>query len=127
MATLQPIRLTALGSSAAISLPRFSNNTTIGLQLVVSGTGTYKVEYSMLDPNLNPGGIPNSPNYERYRYLFPTGDYSTDAPWLNHPFLNGISATTASNIVIPVAAIRLTCTAYTSGSGTLLMIPGSYP
>ena len=75
----------------------------LSLFLVITGTGTYKVQY--------------------------TGDNVFDSSvtptWFDHPILTGITASTVGNFAFPCRAIRLTCTAFTSGGGTLTVIQGS--
>ena len=73
----------------------------IGLGLVISGVGSYKVQHT----------------FENIQTV-------TSPVAFDHSVLTGISASTDSNYAFPIRAIRLTCTSYTSGSGTLHIIQG---
>jgi len=69
------------------------------LGLEVTGTGTYKVEHTF--DNIQTDSSPTA---------------------FNHSVLTAITANVDSNYNFPVRAIRLTCTAWTSGSATLKII-----
>lgn len=126
-----PIQLSALGNSVSVFLPVKSTNSATGLQVVMTGTGTYNVQVSMYDPNwvnqtLYPEAI--------YQTLIPSGVYNTDAIFQNHATLNGLVAPgnatpigVIGNLIIPCVAIRLNCSAYTSGSAILIVQPSAYP
>lgn len=97
------ITVSSVANSAAIPVDYRQNAFGIGLALVVTGTGTYKVQFTLdnvFDPTVTP-------------------------TWQDHPTLTGISATTSGNFAFPIRACRLVGTAYTSGSGVLTVIQGS--
>lgn len=119
-----PVQLTGVGNSTHISMPVKSSNSAVGLQLVVSGTGTYKVQVTMFDPQWT-----NRYVYQEaiYTTLLPTNVFDTDAQWVDHNTLINVSATQVGNLIVPCTAIRLVCTAYTSGYGALIVTPAAYP
>jgi hypothetical protein len=71
----------------------------VSLGLEITGVGTYKVEHTF--DNIQTDASPTA---------------------YNHSVLTAISSNLDSNYNFPVRAIRLTCTAYTSGSATLNII-----
>lgn len=96
------ITVAAVGNSAPFAMPYRGNEIVAGLAVIVAGTGTYTVQFSFDSP-----------------------DNHTPTNWFNHDVLASISASTASNLVIPATWVRLNCSAYTSGSGTLQMVFGN--
>jgi hypothetical protein len=59
-----------------------------------------------------------------YSFLFPTGVFANDAQWVDHPIMAGMTATTISNVAFPCSAIRLVCSSFSSGRGSLIILPG---
>ena len=128
--------LSSVSNGNPYSLCTKSANTTVGLTVIITGTGTYSVQYCPI-PELwsrqdqFPNGTPNTSQIPSYTSVFPTGNYANDmttlGAWINHPVLVNLTATTASNIVIPTPTIRLVCTSYTSGRALLVVNEGSYP
>ena len=96
---MRPIRVELTGSpleSPVIVLDKYATPLNVGLVVVVTGTITYTVQHTFDDPfddNFNPA----------------------TADWIDHPILNGLSATQDSNYAFPPQACRLTTTA---GAGT---------
>lgn len=96
------ITVSALGSSTPLlvdwNLPYFA----VGFGCVVSGgaTLTYKVQHTF-DDVLNPAVTPT---------------------WFDHSTITAQTANKDGNYAFPVAAVRLTVTAYTSGSVTLTLL-----
>jgi len=95
------ITVSSAASSAWIPVNAVQKDFKISLGLEVDGTGAYKVEHTFDNPftTVSPVAYP-------------------------HSILAGVVATTDSNYYFPVTAIRLTCTSYTSGSGTLTIVQG---
>lgn len=96
------ITVTGVGNSAVYPADHYVSPFNIALNVVVSGTITYTVQYTFDDvfaANFNP----------------------STANWTNHPTLTSLSATKDSNIAYPVRGIRLTTSAGT-GSATLTII-----
>jgi len=128
MATnIPPITLTAAGTSNYVTLPVSANNTTYSLQFVQSsgGVGTYTVQYTLYRPEWNPAAYPvNGSMVAAYSFLFPTGVFANDAQWVDHPIMAGMTATTISNVAFPCSAIRLVCSSFSSGRGSLIILPG---
>ena len=127
-------RLAAVGNGPSFSLNTQSTNPTLGLTVIISGTGNYKVQYCAVPKKwVNPAVFPqnSSANTPSYSQIFPTGDYDADmatlGAWIDHPVLLNLTATTASNIVIPTPVIRLVCNSYSSGSALLVVNQGAYP
>ena len=52
-------------------------------------------------------------------------DYNTNATWHDTLGLTGNTATDDGNIIVPVRAVRLNVTSYTSGSATITVLQGS--
>lgn len=89
-------------SSQAVPVDYHENGFGVGLGLVITGTGTYKVQHTfdnVQDPAVTP-------------------------TWFDHSSLTGKTANADGNYAFPIRAIRLTCTAYTNGGGTLTIIQG---
>lgn len=97
------VTVSSVANSAAIPVDYRQSNFGIGLALIVTGTGTYKVQYT-LDNIFDSTVTPN---------------------WLDHATLTGISASASGNFAFPIRACRLVGTAYTSGSGILTVVQGS--
>lgn len=93
--------VTGTGSSNPYALDTYISPNNLGLAVIVSGTITYKVQYTFDNIYAN-DYVPASGN------------------WFDHPTLTG-SSSANSNIAYPVMAIRLTNTAGT-GSATLVII-----
>lgn len=92
----------SVASSNAYPVDWTQNAFAIGFILVITGTGTYKVQHT-----------------------FDNVQDSTVTPtWFDHPIVTGKTATSDGNYAFPIRALRLTCTAYTSGGGTLTVIQG---
>ena len=92
-------------SSAAIPVDYRAQNFQIGLGCVVNGGGTltYKIQHTFDD-------------------IF---DASVTPTWFDHANVTGQTANKDGNYAFPIAAIRLTVTAYTSGSVTLTIMQAS--
>ena len=102
--TPQVISLSSLGSTVWIPVDYKQNPFNIGLACVVSNTPnlTYQVEFT-LDDIFNPSITPTA---------------------FTHSLLVGKTSDFSSNQTVPVRAIRLTTTAYTSGTVTLTALQG---
>ena len=106
---MQPVNLsvTGVGNSAVFPVDTYVAPSNMGLAVVVTGTITYKVQYTF--DNVFAKG------YD------PTAGTST---WFDHPTLTGTTSAN-SNIAYPVTGIRLTTTAGT-GTATLTIIQAGY-
>lgn len=102
----RPLYITqaAAGNSTVWPMPYRGAEIVTGLGLIITGTGTYTVQFSFDSPDIAPTAVAN---------------------WFNHDVLAAITASTASNLVIPCTWVRLNCSAYTSGSGTLQLVFGN--
>lgn len=78
------------------------------VEIEITGTGTYAVEYT----------LDNAPSTAS------ACSTCTAPDWNTHEVLTAKTATTVSNVVIPVAGLRLKATAYTSGTGELTILQG---
>jgi hypothetical protein len=97
--------LTATGNSAPVVLDQYISPFNITLALVVSGTNTTTVQFTADNPAA----------------VYVT-NYNTNATWFNHPDMNSMTVNEIGNIAFPVRAVRLNCSAYTSGSATLTIL-----
>lgn len=97
--------VSSVSSSDPIALdPRgFQGNT--GLQLVITGTLTAKVQYTMDD-------------------IGAAGWTAGSANWFDHPALQGKTTSDTDNLNVPVTAIRTVVTSYTSGSAYTIALQG---
>ena len=95
--------ITGVGYSPVYAVDTYISPSNMGLAVVVSGTITYKVQYTFDDVFA--------------KGYSPTAGTST---WFDHPTLTG-SASLNSNIAYPVTGIRLTTSAG-SGSATLTIV-----
>lgn len=94
--------LASVASSNAYPVDWTEQGFGIGFVVVITGTGTYKVQHTF--DNIQ--------------------DSTVTPTWVDHPTVTGKTATTDGNYAFPIRAIRLTCTAYTNGGGTLTVIQG---
>ena len=101
------LSVTGVNNSGVYAVDNYISPSNMGLAVVVSGTITYKVQYTF--DNVFAQGYS------------PTAGTST---WFDHPTLTG-SASANSNIAYPVTGIRLTTTAG-SGTATLTIIQAGY-
>ena len=103
--TPQVISLSAAGSTAWIPVDYKQNPFNIDVAVVLSNTPnlTYKVEYT-LDDVFNPAITPTA---------------------FSHATLVGLTANGQAPITSPVRAIRLTITAWTSGTATMTALQGA--
>lgn len=103
---------TVTNGSQTISSPIVldTNNVfgTKGLALVVTGTNTSDVEYSLDDP------------WATY-----ATDYNTNAAWFKLSGGTGLTASTQIDFAKTARAIRLNTTSYTSGSAKLTVVEPS--
>lgn len=91
-------------SSNVIPLDWRATPFSVGLMCTVpSGTLTYKVEMTSDD-------------------IYASGFSAGSAAWQDHAVITGKTASSNGNIAYPVRAIRLTVTAYTSGSVSMTVI-----
>ncbi len=93
--------VTGVGSSNPYPVDTYISPSNMGLAVIVSGTITYKVQYTFDD-------------------VFASNYVAASGNWFDHPTLTG-STSANSNIAYPVTAIRLTNTAGT-GTATLTII-----
>lgn len=93
--------VTGVGSSNPYPVDTYISPSNMGLAVIVSGTITYKVQYTFDD-------------------VFAAGYSPASGNWFDHPTLTG-STSANSNVAYPVTALRLTTTAG-SGSATLTII-----
>ena len=102
--TPQVISLSALGSTAWIPVDYIQNPYNINIAIVLSNTPnlTCKVEYT-LDDIFNPAITPTA---------------------FTHATLTNLTTNNTGNITSPVRAIRLTVTAWTSGTATMTALQG---
>ena len=100
---MKPVNLsvTGVGNSAVFPVDTYVAPSNMGLAVVVTGTITYKVQYT-------------------FDSVFAAGYDPTSGTWFDHPTLTG-SASANSNIAYPVTGIRLTTTAGT-GTATLTIV-----
>ena len=96
------VTVSSVASSNAIPMNFHVPGFGVGMGLVITGTGTYKVQHTfdnVEDPAVTP-------------------------TWFDHSVMTGLTANKDGNYAFPIRAIRLTCTAWTSGSGVLTVIQG---
>jgi hypothetical protein len=93
--------VTGVGSSGVFPVDTYVAPTNMGLAVIVTGTITYKVQYT-------------------FDNVFASGYTPASGNWFDHPTLVG-SASANSNIAYPVTGVRLITTAGT-GSATLTII-----
>ena len=101
----QIVTVGALGSSAAIPVDYRAQNFQIGFGCVVSagGTLTYKMQHTF-DDIYDPAVVPT---------------------WFDHSSVIAQTVNKDGNYAFPVAAVRLTTTAYTSGTVTVTLLQSS--
>lgn len=103
---MRPVVISVSGSPSASNVYVVNNMitpTNIGLAVIVTGTITYKVQYT-------------------FDNVFDSAFNPTTANWFDHPTLAG-SASANSNIAYPVTGIRITSSAGT-GSAALSIVQG---
>ena len=93
--------ITGVGASNPYAVDTYISPSNMGLAVIVSGTITYKVQYTFDD-------------------VFAKNYVAASGNWFDHPTLVG-SASGNSNIAYPVTGIRLLTTAGT-GTATLTII-----
>jgi hypothetical protein len=96
------ITVSSVAASNPIVIDYAENGFGVGLGLVITGTGTYKVQHTfdnVMDSTVTP-------------------------TWFDHTTLTGKTASADGNYAFPIRAVRLNCTAYTDGSGTLTVVQG---
>ena len=101
---MRPVVISITGSSRnsnVVPIDNYISPANMGMAVVVSGTITFKVQYTFDD-------------------VFAKGYDPTSGNWFDHPTLVG-SASVNSNIAYPVSGIRLITTAGT-GTATLTII-----
>lgn len=104
---MRPLTQTVSSQATGAPLPTSSQNGQFGygVGVTITGTLTATVEYTFDDPEAN----------------YAT-DFATDANWFSDIDLTDIVSSTSGNIIVPVSAIRLDVTAYTSGSAVLVAL-----
>lgn len=95
------LSVTGVGNSNVYPMDLYISPANVGLAVVVTGTITYKVQYTFDD-------------------VFAASYAPASGNWFDHPTLTG-SATLNSNIAYPATGIRIITTAGT-GSATLTII-----
>jgi hypothetical protein len=110
-----------VGTSGIIPMDYREGNFQCTVQVVVSGTGTYTVQYTA-DP-INDTTIQDVANGGYPAPGTPlTGAAENAVNWFAHPSLTGVSANAISNIAFPVTAIRLIGVTFTSGFAFLRVL-----
>lgn len=98
--------VSSLTSSTAVPLDTYRNPFNVSIGCVVpSGTLTYKVQHTfdnVQDPAVTP-------------------------TWFDNATITGKTASFDGNYAYPVTAVRLTVTAYTSGSVTMTVVQAGMP
>ena len=100
VSTSDPIRVNWRGGRGGFAL-------SIGVDLN-PGSLTYTVQHTFDPPD-----------------KFSESDYKTNATWRNTAGLTGLTANGEGNIVVPVQAVRLNVTAYSSGSAEITVTQSS--
>lgn len=103
---MRPVTISASGSPVASNVYAVNTSitpTNLGLAAIVTGTITYKVQYTFDD-------------------VYSTSFSPSTANWFDHPTLTG-SASANSNIAYPVTGVRVTTSAGT-GSVSLTIVQG---
>ena len=97
------------GSTGPIPMDYRDGTTCTSIQLVVSGSGTFSVQYTC-DPvnDINQNDINNG----GYAAMF----NETTANWFNLNGLTAVTASAVSNIAFPVTAVRVICTVNGGGN-----------
>ena len=100
----------ALGSSAVVPLDHYKQPFNVGVGVVLSAgaTLTYTVEHTFNDP-------------------FDSSFSAATATWFPNTGLSAKTASSDGNYAYPVRAVRLTITAYTSGTATMTLIQAGMP
>ena len=101
----QIVTVGALGSSAAIPVDHRAQVFNLGIGCVISGGAvlTYKIQYTFDD----------------------VYDSTVTPTWFDHAVIASQTTNKDGSITSPVAAIRLTTTAYTSGTVTATILQSS--
>jgi hypothetical protein len=112
---MRPIVLTATatGNTSPAVVDYLNNPVNIGLSLGNTSTGNVlTAQYSLDDP------------FASYAV-----DYNTNGTWYNVSGLATITATTgvAGSITTPIRALRLSCTTFGSGNGSLTIVQSGSP
>lgn len=101
---MRPIRVTvnSATTSAVIPLDQYISpfNVTVGVALSAGASLTYKVQYTLDD-------------------VFASTFNPATATWFDHATLVAKTASADGNFSMPVSAIRLNVTPYTSGTATM--------
>lgn len=103
---MRPVTISVTGSPVASNVYAVNTSitpTNLGLAVIVTGTITYKVQYTFDD-------------------VYSTSFSPSTANWFDHPTLVG-SASGNSNIAYPVTGVRITTSAG-SGSASLTIVQG---
>jgi hypothetical protein len=95
------LSITGIGNSNVYPVDTYISPSNMGLAVIVSGTITYRVQYTFDD-------------------VFAKGYTPAAGTWFDHPTLTG-STSLNSNIAYPVTGIRLTTSAGT-GTATLTIV-----
>ena len=116
------IQLSSTGYSKVFPVNFEGPNPYIGMQLVITGTGTYTVQITQYDPGWE--------NYNAYPDIYTnlglTGNFANDAVWGNHDTLVNLTATSFGSLTVPIRALRLYCSSYASGTATLIITQPSH-
>lgn len=96
------VTVSSVASSAPIVIDHNEAGFGVGMGLVITGTGTYKIQHTFDN----------------------VMDAAVTPTWFDHPVVTGKTASIDGNYAFPVRAVRLTATAYTSGAGTLTVVQG---
>lgn len=107
---MRPIRrtLTAAGVTPPIPLDHYRQPFNVGIGVAATGTLTFDVEHTFDDiyaPNFNPA----------------------TATWYKNTALTARTTSTDGNYIVPVMAVRLNVTAFTSGSATITVLQAGMP
>lgn len=102
---MRPVRVTisSVTTSAVVPLDVNQDPFNVGLAVDITGTATYTVQYTFEDVQA-------------------AGWTAGSAKWFDHPSMTAQTADKDSNLAFPCTAVRLNCTAYTSGTLTMTVL-----
>ena len=102
---MRPIVVTVSSQAASNTIPMDWNQNpfSVGFAVIVSGTLTYSVQYTMDD-------------------VYAANYVSASANWFDHPVVASQSGSSIGNFAFPVRGVRLNVSSWGSGTATLTVL-----
>lgn len=112
----QSVTASASGATSPVAIDLARSR--CGVSLIVTISGTLTVDVQVTGDDVGVG----TPLGNQFNYVISSNYNASTGHWNKHDTLQGLTASANGNLALPVTAVRLNVTAYTSGTATLAVV-----